>query len=50
MFSGAKTLVMASSWDAYSSGSDDEGDWKQYHIHGRVGTEHQIHQIILKDS
>ena len=38
MFSGAKTLVMASSWDAYSSGSDDEGDWKQYHIHGRVGT------------
>ena len=38
MFTGAKTLVMASSWDAYSSGSDEEGDWKQYHIHGRVGT------------
>lgn len=38
MFTGAKTLVMASSWDAYSSGSDSEGDWKQYHIHGRVGT------------
>ncbi|WP_298517613.1 hypothetical protein [uncultured Methanobrevibacter sp.] len=38
MFEGAKTLVMASSFDAYSSGSDDGGDWKQYHIHGRVGT------------
>lgn len=38
LFNGAKTLVMASSWDAYSSGSDDDGDWKQYHIHGRVGT------------
>ena len=38
MFEGAKTLVMASSFDTYSSGSDDEGDWRQYHIHGRVGT------------
>ena len=38
MFDGAKTLVMASSFDAYSSGSDEEGDWKQYHLHGRVGT------------
>ena len=38
MFTGSKTLAMASSWDAYSSGSDDDGDWKQYHIHGRVGT------------
>ena len=38
MFTGAETLVMASSWDAYSSGSDSEGDYKQYHIHGRVGT------------
>ncbi|PWB88035.1 hypothetical protein [Methanobrevibacter thaueri] len=38
MFIGAKTLVMASSFDAYSSGHDDEGNWKQYHIHGRVGT------------
>lgn len=37
MFEGAKTLVMASSFDTYSSGSDDEGDWNQYHIHGRVG-------------
>jgi len=37
MFDGAETLVMASSFDAYSSGSDDEGDWKQYHLHGRVG-------------
>ena len=38
MFNGAETLVMASSFDAYASGSDWEGDWKQYHIHGRVGT------------
>lgn len=38
MFTGGKTLSMASSWDAYSSGSDDDGDYKQYHIHGRVGT------------
>ena len=38
LFNGAETLVMASSYDAYSSGSDDEGDWKQYHLHGRVST------------
>ena len=38
MFDGAETLVMASSFDAYASGSDSEGNWKQYHIHGRVGT------------
>ena len=38
LFNGSKTLVMASSWDSYSSGSDDDGNWKQYHIHGRVGT------------
>ena len=38
MFEGSKTLVQVSSFDAYSSGSDDEGDWKQYHIHGRLGT------------
>ncbi len=38
MFNGAETLVMASSFDDYASGSDEEGDWKQYHIHGRVGT------------
>ena len=38
MFDGAETMVLASSFDAYASGSDDEGDWKQYHIHGRVGT------------
>ena len=37
LFNGAETLVMASSYDAYSSGSDDDGDWKQYHLHGRVG-------------
>lgn len=38
MFDGAETMVLASSFDAYASGSDDEGEWKQYHIHGRVGT------------
>lgn len=38
MFNGASTLVMTSSWDAYSSGSGDDGNWKQYHLHGRVGT------------
>ena len=38
MFNGAKTLVMASSFDAYASGSDEEGNYKQYHRHGRVGT------------
>ena len=38
MFTGAETLLMASSFDAYSSGSDDGGNWKKYHIHGRAGT------------
>ena len=38
MFNGAETLVLASSFDAYNQGSDDEGDWKQYHLHDRVGT------------
>lgn len=38
MFNGAKTSNHVSSGDAYSSGSDDEGNWKQYHLHGRVST------------
>ena len=38
MFEGEKTLVIASSFDSYSSGSDEDRDWKQYHVHGRVGT------------
>lgn len=29
---------MSSSWDAYNSGTDEEGDWKQYHYHMRAGT------------
>ena len=37
MFNGAETLVQVSSWDAYNHGSDEDGDYKQYHIHGRVG-------------
>ena len=38
MFNGTKTLVLTSSFDMYNQGSDSEGDYKQYHIHGRVGT------------
>ncbi|WP_406533574.1 hypothetical protein [Methanobrevibacter sp.] len=38
MFDGAKTLVQLSSWDAYASGSDDDGNYNQYHLHARVGT------------
>ncbi len=38
MFAGAKTLVLSSSFDAYNQGSDEEGNWKQYHFHDRVGT------------
>ena len=38
MFTSAKTLVLASSFDAYNQGSDEEGNWKQYHFHDRVGT------------
>lgn len=29
---------MSSSWDAYNSGTDEEGNWKQYHYHMRAGT------------
>lgn len=36
MFNGAETLVQVNSNDAYASGSDDDGDYKQYHFHGRV--------------
>ena len=38
MFNGAKTLVQVNSNDAYASGSDEGGDYKQYHFHGRVST------------
>ena len=38
MFNGTRTLVLTSSFDAYNHGSDDEGNYKQYHIHARVGT------------
>lgn len=48
MFEGEKTLVMVSSFDAYSSGSDDEGDWRQYHLHGRVGTGTSISSDYLE--
>ena len=48
MFNGSKTLVMASSFDAYSSGSDDEGNWRQYHIHGRAGTGTSVNADYLE--
>ena len=38
MFNGQATLTLASSFDAYESGSDEEGNYKKYHIHGRVAT------------
>lgn len=38
MFEGAKTLVQAISFDAYNYGSDDEGDYVQYHTHSYSGT------------
>ena len=38
MFNGAETLVIASSFDAYASGSDGDGNWKQYRIYSRVRT------------
>ena len=37
MLDGVSDLVMSSSWDAYNSGTDEEGDWKQYHYHMRAG-------------
>ena len=36
MFDGAEILVQVNSNDAYASGSDEEGDYKNYHFHGRV--------------
>ena len=38
MFNGAETLVQVNSNDTYASGSDEDGDYKQYHFHGRVST------------
>ena len=37
MLDGVSDLIMSSSWDAYNSGTDEEGDWKQYHYHMRAG-------------
>ena len=36
MFKGSKTLVQVNSNDAYASGSDSGGNYKQYHFHGRL--------------
>lgn len=36
MFDGAETLVQVNSNDAYASGSDEEGNYKNYHFHERV--------------
>ena len=38
LLDGVSDLVMSSSWDAYNSGTDEEGDWKQYHYHMRAGS------------
>ena len=48
MFNVAKTLVQVSSWYAYNSG-DDEGNYKQYHIHGRVGNSFSNNIDYLED-
>lgn len=37
MLDGVSDLVMSSSWDAYNSGTDEEGDWKQYPYHMIAG-------------
>ena len=36
MFNGTETLVQVNSNDAYASRTDDDGDYKTYHFHGRV--------------
>lgn len=36
MFNGTETLIQVNSSDAYASETDDDGDYKQYHFHGRV--------------
>ena len=36
MFNGTETLVQVNSNDAYASGSDSDGNYKQYHFHGRL--------------
>lgn len=38
MLNDVSDLVMCSSWDAWNSGSDDDGEWKQCHIHTRAST------------
>ena len=38
LLDGVSDLVMSSSWDAYNSGTGEEGGWKQYHYHMRAGT------------
>ena len=37
MFNGTETLVLTSSFDAYESGSDSEGNYRHCHLHSRVG-------------
>jgi hypothetical protein len=36
MFKGSETLVQVNSNDAYASDVDSQGNYKQYHFHGRV--------------
>ena len=48
MFNGAKTLVQVNSNDAYASGTDEGGNYKQYHFHGRVSTGFSIDSDYLE--
>ena len=36
MFKGTETLVQVNSNDAYASDVDSQGNYKQYHFHGRI--------------
>lgn len=48
MFNGTETLVQVNSNDAYASGSDEDGDYKQYHFHGRVSKGFSIDSDYLE--
>lgn len=49
MFNGAKTSNHVSSGDAYNSESDGEENYKQYHIHGRVGNRFSDNSDYLEE-
>lgn len=49
MFNWAKTSNHVSSGDAYNSESDGEENYKQYHIHGRVGNRFSDNSDYLEE-